>query len=642
VKRFAAAGLALAFVGVLAGGALAQEGGDRLLLRIADARDPEAVHLVVSYGGAAGDLDDMAVTVDGQQVDAVPATLESLSITNDIVFVVDSSASTDTDGLLTEAKQAIGDFVEELPPDTRASIITATAVGQTIQRLTADSAELTDAVTALTPDGQGGMNAAIVLAAGQLGDAVDDGSVGTIVVFTDGAPEESVELDVAKTEVIESGAVLDTIALSADGYDESPFETLTGVSSGRYQVVEDASDIQGAFADLQPELTQIGAVTYPAVNATGVEDVTVAVGDSSASGSYVAGGQLVGPARLAPRPPVEPTGPSFLRGDAGQYLAYGLVLVSAILLAYGIALIIVREDNGLDDALQPYAEGFVADGDRIEDDEGSNALAQTALLKRAVEATEHFADQQGFLTRVERTLEKADIPLRAGEAMFFYMAAVLLVLVLTLTLFSNPLGALISTALVALIAPAVVNFRASRKKKKFESLLPDTLQLLSSTLRAGYSMMQGVEAVSQEAEEPMGKELRRVVTEARLGRPLEESLDGVADRMESGDFNWAVMAIRIQREVGGNLSELLLTVAETMTQRERLRRDISALTAEGRISAYVLGFLPIGLGAAIYTINPDYMGQLFDEPVGNLMLGAAVLAMLAGFAWMFKIIKIEL
>jgi tight adherence protein B len=192
-----------------------------------------------------------------------------------------------------------------------------------------------------------------------------------------------------------------------------------------------------------------------------------------------------------------------------------------------------------------------------------------------------------------------------------------------------------------MIPPAVVNFMATRKKKAFEALLPDTLQLLSSTLRAGYSMMQGVEAVSQEAAEPMGAELRRVVTEARLGRPLEEALDAVALRMDSKDFDWAVMAIRIQREVGGNLSELLLTVAETMTQRERLRRDISSLTAEGRISAYVLVALPVGLGGFLYLVNREYIGRLFDNTVGQLMLGGAVLMIGIGMAWMSKIIKIE-
>ncbi len=154
--------------------------------------------------------------------------------------------------------------------------------------------------------------------------------------------------------------------------------------------------------------------------------------------------------------------------------------------------------------------------------------------------------------------------------------------------------------------------------------------------------MQGVEAISQEVDEPMGLELRRVVTEARLGRPLEEALEGVAERMDSPDFAWTVMAIRIQREVGGNLSELLMTVADTMTQRERLRRDVAALTAEGRISAMVLAFLPFGLGILMYVINPDYMSKLFDDTLGNIMLGAAIVGMAVGFLWMRSIINIEI
>jgi len=147
--------------------------------------------------------------------------------------------------------------------------------------------------------------------------------------------------------------------------------------------------------------------------------------------------------------------------------------------------------------------------------------------------------------------------------------------------------------------------------------------------------------VSQEVAEPMGRELRRVVTEARLGRPLEESLEAVAERMDSKDFAWAVMAIRIQREVGGNLSELLMTVAETMTQRERLRRDVKSLTAEGRISAYVLAVLPVALGIAMFVINPEYMTVLFDENIGRIMLGGGALLMIGGFLWMQAIVKID-
>ena len=138
----------------------------------------------------------------------------------------------------------------------------------------------------------------------------------------------------------------------------------------------------------------------------------------------------------------------------------------------------------------------------------------------------------------------------------------------------------------------------------------------------------------------MGRELGRIMAEARLGRPLEEALDAAVERIQSEDFKWAVMAIKIQREVGGNLAELLLTVSDTMTQRERLRREVAALTAEGRVSAGVLGILPPALGLAMYVMNPDYIAKLFDETFGNIMLGAAAVSMIVGFAWMKKLITI--
>ncbi len=133
----------------------------------------------------------------------------------------------------------------------------------------------------------------------------------------------------------------------------------------------------------------------------------------------------------------------------------------------------------------------------------------------------------------------------------------------------------------------------------------------------------------------------QAAVEARLGRPLEESLEDCANPMSSPDFSGAVMAIRIQREVGGNLAELLLTVADTMVQRERLRRDVAALTAEGKISAIVLGILPVGIGGAMYVINPGYINVLFNERLGNFMLGGAVLLASGGFFWMKKTIEIE-
>jgi tight adherence protein B len=313
-------------------------------------------------------------------------------------------------------------------------------------------------------------------------------------------------------------------------------------------------------------------------------------------------------------------------------------LAAVAFFVYALVLLFVP-DNSLSNVLQPY-DGFAADSEF--DDEGSSAIAKSALLQRAVELTEQVAESQGYLSRAEASLERANLPLRAGEALFFYVALVLVATLIALLLTKSLIGGIVILVIAALVPPAIINFLASRRRRAFMYQLPDTLQLLSGTLRAGYSLMQGVEAVSQEVDDPMGIELRRVVTEARLGRPLEESLDSAAERMNSPDFAWAVMAIRIQREVGGNLAELLLTVAETMTARERLRRDVRTLTAEGRMSAIVLGILPIGLGAVMFVINPEYMSQLYKTGLGITLLIAAGVSMGIGFFWMKKIINIEI
>ena len=331
-------------------------------------------------------------------------------------------------------------------------------------------------------------------------------------------------------------------------------------------------------------------------------------------------------------------GISFLQGPLGLILLVLVVGVAAIALAFGVIMIFVKEDR-LSSVLRPYDDAMArSEGESVQ----PTGMAHTAIIQRAVALTEQVAEQRGVLTRAEAALERANLPLRAGEALFFYAAVVVVATLLALVALGSVILGLV-VGFVAAIAPiAVVNFMAARRRKKFMGQLPDMLSLLAGTLRAGYSLMQGVEAVSQEVSEPMGLELRRVVTEARLGRPLEEALDGVGERMGSPDFAWAVMAIRIQREVGGNLSELLLTVAETMIQRERLRRDVASLTAEGRMSAYILIALPVGLGVIMTFMNKEYTSKLYNTTLGNVLLGAAIISAVIGYVWMRKIINIRI
>jgi tight adherence protein B len=282
-----------------------------------------------------------------------------------------------------------------------------------------------------------------------------------------------------------------------------------------------------------------------------------------------------------------------------------------------------------------------AGDEQLEDEEVQDMLVQTALLKRAVEATENIAANRGFLGRTEVMLERANVPVRAGEALFFASAAALLVGGGVWALTQNPLLALPLVILVPVIGYVTLQIMAGRRYKAFQEQLPDTLTLLAGTLRAGYSLPQGFDAVANEVADPMGVELRRAMTETQLGRELEDALANLAERMSSEDFSWVVMALGIQREVGGNLAEVLISVADTMIQRERLRREVNALTAEGRVSAAMLSLMPPLLGVVMWFLNPEYIGVLFSESLGLILLGAGVLSGMIGLFWMRKVIDVE-
>jgi len=302
-----------------------------------------------------------------------------------------------------------------------------------------------------------------------------------------------------------------------------------------------------------------------------------------------------------------------------------------------LAMTLLTMDGDRRSNLEKRLSGFAgAEGDG----EPADEAVETGLVQDMVSLTGRMAERIGVLNRVEDKLEQADLPLRPPEALFLYLTIVVVVL-LGAMLILGALGALVGTA-VAIIFPVLyLEMRRKKRLRKFETQLPDVLNLLAGSMRAGFSFAQGLEAVAEEASEPSKRELQRVYAESRLGRPIEDALEDSADRMQSIDLVWAVMAIRIQREVGGNLAELLDTVAETMTERERLRHEIMALTAEGRMSAWVLGVFPPAFAVVLYLIQPDYMATLFNSPMGVTAVVISAIMAGFGFLWLRKIMAIE-
>lgn len=642
--RSALAGVAVAgTLLVLPGGvAQAQEPSKdaQLTVRTIDGTARDQVGVTFLWTGAPDALENLTIREDGQdrKIDDL-ALLKKTDQGIATVYVVDVSGSMANDGQLTAVKAAIAEQAQNLPPGDQMAVVSFTDTVAVESTFTTTPGQITSALDQMAAprDGKRALYAGMTKAATLFADRPD--LQPNMVLITDGANNvEDGTLAQARAAVADTGAALFAVDLQhAGGTDTGALSSIVDRTGGAVLDAPNEAGIAPAMAKVDSTLRSQFVATYASTVAQGSVNVSLAVGGVEKQASYVAGNTAAGAgtAQVVSAPTAK--GPEWLRSATGATLGFVLLGLAMGLGTFAVISLATKSDTGLSAMLRPYDE--FQDGPL--EGHHEQALAQTALLQRAVAITEDFAERQGFLEKVEGMLERADLPLRAAEALFFYLAAVTVGGLLALVGLGFVPG-LIVLLLLVLLPPAVLNFLAGQRGRKFVAQLPDMLSLLSGSLRAGYSLLQGVEAVSKEVAEPMGKELRRVITEARLGREIEDAMDAVAERMDSPDFAWAVMAVRIQREVGGNLSELLLTVADTMVHRDRLRRDVAALTAEGKISAIILGLLPIGLGGFMWLSNPTYMAPLSETGLGQALLAGAIISAGIGFVWMKKTINIEI
>lgn len=223
------------------------------------------------------------------------------------------------------------------------------------------------------------------------------------------------------------------------------------------------------------------------------------------------------------------------------------------------------------------------------------------------------------------------------------------VLVAAGSLFGGLLAALVTNAAIGILIAVGTPFLAKiwlfiltdKRRGKFEGQLTDTIQMLIGGLRVGHSIMRSIEAAASEADAPTSEELNRIVSETRIGKDPQTALEEAADRMDSEDFRWIGQAIQINREVGGDLAEVLEQVASTIRERSEIKGQVRALSGEGKISAYILMAMPIIVAIMISFINPGYTDVFFTEPIGIAMLIISFVMFVIGGFWMSRIVKIK-
>lgn len=313
-----------------------------------------------------------------------------------------------------------------------------------------------------------------------------------------------------------------------------------------------------------------------------------------------------------------------------------MLILGVLLLIGALVYFLVggRKEDEVTERLDRYALG-VAEKKTGREKSGPRVSPLGERLDKALA-------ERGMARNLRTQLARANLKLTVGE----FMAATLICMILfpaVVFILRRDLFLLYPLAAVlGFFAPRwYVAYLQGKRLKAFNDQLGDIISMMVNGIRAGYSVLQAMEAVAKEMDEPASEEFGRVVKEVQLGLSLEQALDNLLRRVPSDDLDMTVTAIKVQQEVGGNLAEVLDTISFTIRERVRIKGEIRTLTAQARISGYIVSLLPIGVAILVYVINPRFMGAMFQSACGWMMLGVAGVGIVTGFLITQKIANIE-
>jgi tight adherence protein B len=257
-------------------------------------------------------------------------------------------------------------------------------------------------------------------------------------------------------------------------------------------------------------------------------------------------------------------------------------------------------------------------------------------------ALDRILEQKGFAAGLDRKLAQAELPLRVGEYLLIRWLCSLALAIAVAALFRAPVLAIAGGAVGYFVPAVYVWYRTQQRKARLDEQLVDAMMLMAGGLRAGYSFLQGAEAVARELGAPIRDEFAALLQDLRVGVNVDDALLALSRRTGTEEFDMMVTAVLVQRQSGGNLAEILESIAHTIRERMRIRREVQTLTAQERMSSYVVGALPIVAFAFLTFVNPGYLDLLFGSLQGRIMLGASIVLELFGFFIIRRIIDIKL
>jgi tight adherence protein B len=559
------------------------------------------------------------------------AAVAGLSATNlgrakSVVLAIDRSQSM-AGASIRDATAAAEEFVGLKLPSDRVSIVAFGHSPETLAAFSTAPGDADSALNGMSVDGVAGtaLYDAIVSSADALRGA-PGGHV--IIVLTDGRDVSSTAtLADAVVAARRAHAAIYTIGIASHQFDPTALRALAVGTNGSYHPASSTATLGGVYSAIAAELSRTWQLAYYTAARPG-DSVTVRVdvpGAGSAARSFAAPRTI--DAGLAP-------GPSGLFPSVAYSFA-GTVMVALVVAAcvFAAALILGRRRS------RNWVRGRIAPhiGERpMRSQQRRERLAFLATLFRLTEAA--FGDRRQWRW-IQRLLTRGDVPLRPAEFVWASVGCGFALGMLLAVAGAPPVVILIGLVAGAAGPLMFVSFRVRKRTRAFEDQLPDLLTTIAASLKAGHSFRQGLQAVVEEAQEPAGSELRRVLTEAGLGRPIDDALADMAERLGSENFEFAITAVAVQRQVGGSLASLFDMVSETVRQRQQFARKIRSLTAMGRMSSYTLIGIPFFIAGAIMVLNPSYLQPLFHTGLGRTLLFGGLAMMAVGSLLLKRIVS---
>lgn len=558
-----------------------------------------------------------------------------------IVLVLDASGSMKGSPII-DAINAANTFIDEMGGSDRIAIIGFSDEAIVYSNFSSNKQQLKDSISHVAAAGETALFDGIIKGLDQFNNA---GEINHryLIVLSDGkdtASFSNVGEVVQKSK--EENVIVYSIALLSKDFDPKDISQISKETGGELLTTANSQDLAGFYSLISQKIRNQYKISFKstkprtenidigiAINKSNINDlikITYANPFYTYSASKVIGD------------PLADTRYAFAGIWWFKPVIFALVFVSVTLLIYLISTIMVRNKKDLKSRTDFYvnsATGKNLEAELAEKEKKKSTLSRLSGFISKISSGKRFGEL------FDQKLRRAGMSLKGTEFIFIHITLVIISTLVTFLLTKN-ISLMLMIVMVVIFFPFLfINFKTGQRLKKFNEQLPDTLQLIEGALKAGYSLNQSLAMVIEETKPPISEEFKITLSEIRIGLPEKGALENMATRINSELFSWVVKAINIQREVGGNLAEIMDIIANTIRERDRVLRQIRALVSEGKLSAYVLIGLPICIAIILSIINKSYISVLVTTKMGMGMLALAIVLMIAGILWILRIVKIE-